>query len=310
MAGTTTATKGADRTRNHGAISMSAASPRAWRLGLRVLGAALLFASGAIHLDLYVTGYRTIPTIGALFLLQIISAFALGVVVLLTGGRVVSAGGAGLAISTLAGYVVSLRVSLFGFREVRTIAGVVAGIVEVCAFAALAALAMMPQRSMRSAGRREVLARMDAKYAGAASWTATCVTIFAAVLLFVPAGDVSATPTKSSGHQQLGAATIGGTSVVTNPQGLTLYWFVPDTQTTSACNGTCAIYWPPLTGSPAAGTGVTGTLGSIHRTDGTTQVTYDGHPLYTYIGDNAPGQATGNNINLNGGVWHEMAAGG
>ena len=103
MLGTTTATKGTDRTRNHGAISIPGASRGAWRLGLRVLGAALLFASAAIHLDLYVTGYRTIPTIGALFLLQMISAFALGVVVLLTGGRVVSAGGAGLAISTLAG---------------------------------------------------------------------------------------------------------------------------------------------------------------------------------------------------------------
>jgi len=55
---------------------------------------------------------------------------------------------------------------------------------------------------------------------------------------------------------------------------------------------------------------VPGKLGTIKRSDGTAQATYNGHPLYTYIGDTAPGQARGNNINLNGGLWHEMAASG
>jgi predicted lipoprotein with Yx(FWY)xxD motif len=65
-----------------------------------------------------------------------------------------------------------------------------------------------------------------------------------------------------------------------------------------------------LTGRPVAGAGVSGRLGTIRRSDGTTQVTYDGHPLYTYVGDSGPGQANGNNINLNGGLWYEMAASG
>jgi hypothetical protein len=52
--------------------------------------------------------------------------------------------------------------------------------------------------------------------------------------------------------------------------------------------------------------GVTGTLGTITRSDGSTQVTYDGHPLYTYVSDTAPGQAKGNGVNLSGGVWHEV----
>ena len=56
--------------------------------------------------------------------------------------------------------------------------------------------------------------------------------------------------------------------------------------------------------------GVTGTISTIKRTDGTTQATYDGHPLYTYIGDNAPGQDGGNNINLNGGLWHDVPVAG
>jgi predicted lipoprotein with Yx(FWY)xxD motif len=61
-----------------------------------------------------------------------------------------------------------------------------------------------------------------------------------------------------------------------------------------------------VTGTPSAGPGVTGKLGTITRTGGGIQATYDGHPLYTYIGDNAPGQASGNNINLNGGLWHDV----
>ena len=105
-------------------------------------------------------------------------------------------------------------------------------------------------------------------------------------------------------------ATIGGVRVLTNADGLTLYWFAPDTPTTSKCTGSCAAYWPPVTGSPTAGPGVTGTLGTIRRPGGVTQVTYDGHPVYTYIGDSGPGQARGNNLNLNGGLWYEVRVSG
>ena len=58
--------------------------------------------------------------------------------------------------------------------------------------------------------------------------------------------------------------------------------------------------------NPSAGPGATGTLGTIKRSDGTTPATYNAHPLYTYAGDTAPGQAFGNNLNLNGGLWHEV----
>jgi predicted lipoprotein with Yx(FWY)xxD motif len=104
--------------------------------------------------------------------------------------------------------------------------------------------------------------------------------------------------------------TIGGTQVLTNSAGLTLYWFVPDTSTTSKCTGSCATYWPPVKGPVTAGSGVTGTLSVITRPDGTKQATYDGHPLYTYAGDSAPGQNNGNGKNLSGGVWHEMTVSG
>ena len=78
----------------------------------------------------------------------------------------------------------------------------------------------------------------------------------------------------------------------------------------SNCNGSCAKYWPPVKGPVTAGAGVTGKLGTIKRSDGSIQATYNQRPLYTYVGDTAPGQAKGNNLNLSGGIWHEVTASG
>ena len=83
-------------------------STRLW-LTVRLIGAGLLLATGAIHLDLYLTGYRTIPTIGGLFLLQVIAAFGLGAAMIMWSSRLAAAAGAGFAIATLGGYVLSLR---------------------------------------------------------------------------------------------------------------------------------------------------------------------------------------------------------
>jgi len=127
-------------------------------------------------------------------------------------------------------------------------------------------------------------------------------------------GASSSNPAHASGPAGSGAAlkiaTIGGVAVVTNAQGFTLYSFAPDTATTSKCNGACAQIWPSVTGPATVGQGVTGRLGTITRSDGSKQATYDGHPLYTYAADTAPGQASGNGINVNGGVWHEVTASG
>jgi predicted lipoprotein with Yx(FWY)xxD motif len=116
----------------------------------------------------------------------------------------------------------------------------------------------------------------------------------------------SASSAPAAGSSELRTAKIGGATVVTNAKGLTLYWFVPDTATTSKCNASCATFWPPVKGPVTAGAGVTGKLATIKRADGSAQATYNGHPLYTYVGDHAPGQATGDGLNVNGGVWHEV----
>src|SRR5258705_6509113 len=126
---------------------------------LRVAGSGLLIATAAIHLELYLTGYRTIPTIGWLFLLQIIAAFGLGLAVLaipsrfVTLSRLAAAAGAGFALSTLGGYLLSVWIGLFGFKEVRTGAGIAAGLVEIGAFVALAALALAPAPAKPAADR-------------------------------------------------------------------------------------------------------------------------------------------------------------
>jgi predicted lipoprotein with Yx(FWY)xxD motif len=91
----------------------------------------------------------------------------------------------------------------------------------------------------------------------------------------------------------LKTTTIGGAKVLTNAKGFTVYWFGPDTASKSNCNGSCAHYWPPVKGPVTAGTGVTGTVATITRSDGSVQATYNGHPLYTYVSDSAPGQAKG-----------------
>jgi len=122
------------------------------------------------------------------------------------------------------------------------------------------------------------------------------------------AAPASSAPAASS--STLKTAKIGGANVLTNSKGFTLYWFAPDTSTTSKCNASCAKYWPPVMGPATAGPGVTGTLGTIKRSDGSVQATYNGHPLYTYVADTAPGQAKGNGLNLSGGVWHEVTVSG
>ena len=120
----------------------------------------------------------------------------------------------------------------------------------------------------------------------------------------------SSASASSSAVTTLMAMTISGTPVVTSAKGFTVYWASTDTSTTSTCTGSCATSWPTVQGPATAGSGVTGTLGTITRSDGTVQATYDGHPLYTFVKDTAPGQANGNGVHAFGGVWHEMTVSG
>jgi predicted lipoprotein with Yx(FWY)xxD motif len=346
-------------------MSTELKSAAGFRLLLRVVGAGLLIATAAIHLDLYLTGYRTISTIGPLFLFQVIAAFALGGLVLISRSRLVAGLGAGFALSTLGGYLLTVQFGLFGFREVRTTAGIVAGIIEVLAFAVLGYCAATPAAeavASGSAGSAKVSARAGVSSAevaaaaaarrggvggtsdaipagvhttadrrprsirgpdwltagvgkpvaalGAAVVSVVALGLLAGALAGAGGSGGSGPASSASSGAGLKAASIGGTTVLVNAAGRTLYWFAPDTSSTSVCNGSCAVYWPPVPGPLKAGAGVTGTLATIKRADGSLQETYNGHPLYTYVGDSGPGQAHGNNLNLNGGLWHVVPVNG
>jgi predicted lipoprotein with Yx(FWY)xxD motif len=99
-----------------------------------------------------------------------------------------------------------------------------------------------------------------------------------------------------------------GTALV-NDQGYALYMFAPDKQSRVTCTGTCAGVWPPLlvsaTGKIVAGPGVNAALlGRVPNPGGGYVVTYNRWPLYTYVSDTAPGEATGQALDLNGGLWY------
>jgi predicted lipoprotein with Yx(FWY)xxD motif len=99
--------------------------------------------------------------------------------------------------------------------------------------------------------------------------------------------------------------TIGDVTVLTDDEGYTLYWFGPDTATRSACQASCARRWPPLAGPAFEAIGVTGAVGEMVRPDGSLQVTYNGHPLYTTTADTGPGQTRGDGVWSGGGQWHK-----
>jgi len=121
------------------------------------------------------------------------------------------------------------------------------------------------------------------------------------------------TAASSSGKGSVALASTKLGKVLVDGNGRTLYLFEADKGAMSKCDGPCASAWPPLTtsGKPTAGAGVVAAkLGTAKRADGTTGVTYDGHPLYTYAGDGAPGQTTGEGLTDYGAPWYALSAAG
>ncbi len=120
----------------------------------------------------------------------------------------------------------------------------------------------------------------------------------------------SAPPKTASGQP----ATVGVENsnlgkILDDSQGRTLYLFQADNGTTSNCSGACATNWPPLTSShPTVGKGANASMiGTSKRSDGKTQVTYNGHPLYTFSGDSSPGDTNGQGVNAFGGLWYAVS---
>jgi predicted lipoprotein with Yx(FWY)xxD motif len=125
-------------------------------------------------------------------------------------------------------------------------------------------------------------------------------------------------PSSSTGVAPASSATalaVRNTSlgtILTDGRGFTLYAFEADQGTTSACSGACATAWPPAAAtspSPKVGTGVTQSLvGQTMRADGTTQLTYAGHPVYLFTHDSAPGSTSGQGLQAFGARWDVLTA--
>jgi len=122
-------------------------------------------------------------------------------------------------------------------------------------------------------------------------------------------GGSSGSPgTSTSTSVAVRASALG--SILTDGGGRTLYLFEKDSGTTSACDGSCASVWPPLLagGGVQASSGASGgLLATVTRGDGTKQVSYNGHPLYYYVGDHAPGDTSGQNLDQFGGGWYVLS---
>src|SRR4051794_36755778 len=115
----------------------------------------------------------------------------------------------------------------------------------------------------------------------------------------------------TSGKVSTASTSLG--TVLVDSQGRTLYLFKADSGTKSACSGACASAWPPLrvSAEPTAGDGARASkLGTTQRSDGQPQVTYNGHPLYTYIGDSKPGDVNGQGLTAFGAAWFVLSPSG
>jgi len=127
-----------------------------------------------------------------------------------------------------------------------------------------------------------------------------------------PVSSPIASPGSSGTSIRVAGTRLG--QVLVGPTGRTIYLFLADSPTRSACNSAgCVQAWPPVLtkGAPLAGAGVNASLlGTIKRADGTTEVTYAGHPLYYFISDKKPGDVTGQGIDAFGAPWYVIAPSG
>jgi predicted lipoprotein with Yx(FWY)xxD motif len=306
----------------------------------------MLFIIGAVHLNLYAREqYSAIPTIGALFIVDVALAWSLALALVVWPARPVTLLGSLFSIGTLSAYIVSLYMPLFGFEEPGiSYSGGVAIAAEVLAAMALGTLTWQHRRLPRSHDRvgvaptrgpnaeeignerktdmthtfaitrwagRSKAARRIARSLLRVDRVATALAVSTGLLL--AACSTTSSPTHGSVTVIRSSNTSIGT-VLSTGTGYTLYAFTLDTPTKSNCpSGACTAIWPPLitTGHPDLGPGIQSRLmTTIRRANGTLQLSYAGHPLYTFTADTHPGQVTGENLLQFGGRWYAVAPSG
>ena len=155
----------------------------------------------------------------------------------------------------------------------------------------------------------------------AAFIAAACSTTSSSGLYGAPSSAPSAAPSAApvvappaASGTAINVGTTGLGQVLVDSNGQTVYLFLADKGTASTCNSaSCVQYWPPVltTGAPQAGSGLSASLlGTTNRQDGTTEVTYAGHPLYYFISDKKAGDVGGQAVNGFGGPWYVVSPSG
>jgi predicted lipoprotein with Yx(FWY)xxD motif len=156
---------------------------------------------------------------------------------------------------------------------------------------------------------RERLLVLAATAAVAAMLLSACTAGAGAASATAPSMAGGGAPSPGGGASQVATSSVPGIgAVLVNGQGLTLYHLTTDTSTETTCTAGCAQLWPPLLstgGTAPSAAGVKGSFATLDRPDGGVQVTFDGMPLYTYAGDQQPGQANGQGI---GGTWFAVTS--
>lgn len=144
--------------------------------------------------------------------------------------------------------------------------------------------------------------------AGAAMLAAACGSSGSTSHVSAPA--TGSGPAASSSAVMVGTSRTALGDVLVGADGHTLYALSGDSTSSPACTGSCLQTWPMVTGTPAPGPGVTGALATFTRSDGSSQVTIDGHPLYRYAGDSSSGQTNGEGVHGPEGTWYAVSPSG
>ena len=142
---------------------------------------------------------------------------------------------------------------------------------------------------------------------------AAAVALLALALAACTSEASGSAPKSDSAEGTVDVATSGLGQILVDSQGRTLYLFAKDMGTQSECTGACATAWPPLrgTGTPTVGSGANASLvGTTMRSDGSPQVTYAGHPLYLFSGDQNPGDTNGEGLVAYGASWYALSPAG
>jgi predicted lipoprotein with Yx(FWY)xxD motif len=166
-----------------------------------------------------------------------------------------------------------------------------------------------PRRAIVPLIRRVPLAVLIAAVALAAAACGSSSTSTSSPSGTASAGSTSSSPS-SLATVSVAKNTTLGQGILVGSNGRTVYMFEKDTSGKSSCSGSCTAVWPPLTtvGKPQAGSGASASLiGTTVRSDGKTQVTYNGHPLYSYVSDNAAGQVNGQGLKQFGALWYVLS---